>query len=437
LLQCTSGEFCINKITGKSHKIKAMKNNKHQERNSFFTAALGASLALSLLMSSCKENGVDPVVVDPPLPPAAVVLQGRINADLVLEDLIADPNLPDYIANSDVELNARLTIRPGVVIAMAQDAQFTIYEDKGVILAQGTADKVIRFIGQQPRQGFWVGMSNFSESSANVLDYVYFQHTGSKPMLNNKKMALALTRETQMSVKHCVFADNAGYGMYVQGGAVLKDFSENTFKGNAEAGIIVPTELVSKLDEKSTFTGSNGRNVVEITGSYIGQTGEKNEIAWAGFADKTPYRILETVAVRTGWKLAPGATLEIARDEMLIIDEDAYLIAAGTEAKKVTFKGVEDGPAQWKGMLIHSTSNRNVLEYADFTGGGSITIIDGEKANIALYGDGARINIRNSKISGSGGYGIYVGSGSSVNTDYEKTTTFADNAQGNVINHNH
>jgi hypothetical protein len=74
-----------------------------------------------------------------------------------------------------------------------------------------------------------------------------------------------------------------------------------------------------------------------------------------------------------------------------------------------------------------------MFEHVDISGGGSIPLVSGKKTNIAVYGSQARLQIKNSKISGSGGYGIYVNYQASVNEDIETINTFADNAQGKLL----
>ncbi|RRB02477.1 PKD domain-containing protein [Larkinella rosea] len=353
-----------------------------------------------------------------------------ITVKTVLEDRILNPNLPDYIVPKSIAVKHELTIQPGVVIAFERDVRFDINDEGGILIAKGTAEKKIRFIGVGQTKGYWAGIMVYSESNVNVMEQADLFHAGSRPMLDNKKVGMALFKESQMALKNTLFAQNDGYGLFVQETALLREFSTNAFSNNTEAGILLSTENVAKLDAASIFTGNNGRNVVEINGDYIGNNTTKNsEIVWGGFADKTPYRLLNSVAVRSGWKLNPGVTLEIARDASIIVNEEGYLLAKGTANQKVIFTGAANASAYWQGILSHSVSAQNSIEHAEITNAGSKVIISGKRANVALYGNHATITIRNTRISGSGGHGIWVGYGSTINADAATSNTFDSNAQ--------
>lgn len=73
----------------------------------------------------------------------------HITVNTVLEDRNADPNLPDSLANKEIAVSAEFTVKPGVVIAFAEDALFEIWEG-GALIAKGLADRKIRFTGKEP-----------------------------------------------------------------------------------------------------------------------------------------------------------------------------------------------------------------------------------------------------------------------------------------------
>lgn len=355
-----------------------------------------------------------------------------ITVKTILEDRIQNPNLPDYIVPKSIAVKHELTINPGVVIAFERDVRFDINEG-AILIAKGTAEKKIRFVGVGQTKGYWTGIMVYSESNVNAMEYVEILHAGSRTMLDNKKMGLSMFKESQMALKNSLFSQNDGYGLFIQETAMLREFAGNTFSHNSEAGILLGTDNVAKLDATSVFTGNNGRNAVEINGSYIGSgSGNDGEISWKGFADKTPYRLLNSVAVRTGWRLSPGVTIEVARDASITINDYAYLLAKGTADNRIVFTGAANTAAYWAGILSHSTSSQNSIENADIRNAGSQALIAGKRANLALYGNSPIMTIRNTRISGSGGYGIWVGYSGGINEDAEISNTFANNAQTNI-----
>jgi PKD repeat protein len=397
-----------------------------------FTADLPGEYEVELTVSNANGESKDKVlitatVIEP------IVLETNIKTKTVLEDRIANPAIPDYIVNENTAVNAELTVKPGVVIAFARDTRLEINDNGGLLIAKGELEKPIRLIGKETTKGFWAGVIFRSSSSANALEYVQVLHAGSKALFSGKKAGMAITgsSKAQVSIKNSLFEKNDGYGLWLEKGVILTSFTTNVFKENSEAGILLDADNVASLDVNSVFTGGNGRDVVEIFASQLSKN-VTAEVVWQGFKDKTPYLILEGLTVDANWKLLPGVTIEMSSGARMSID-DGYINAIGTATSKIVIKGAENTPAFWRGLICYSTSTKNVLEYTEISGGGSTALVSGKKVNIAIYGSQATMQIKNSKISGSGGYGIYVNYQASVNDDIETANTFADNVQGKIL----
>lgn len=396
-----------------------------------FTADVAGDYEVELTISNANGQSKDKVVITAAVI-EPIVIDAQIRAKLTLNDRIDNPAIPDYIVNANVSVNAELEIKPGVVIAFARDTRLEINDGGGVLLAKGDSAKPIRFIGKETTKGFWSGVTFRSSSSANTLEYVQVLHAGSKPLFSTTKAGMAvLGSQAEVNIKHCLFEANAGYGLYIQDGVALASFEKNNFKDNTEAGLLLSAENVQNLDTDSKFTNGNGRNVVEITASSLPKNAT-TEVIWKGFKDKTPYRILEHVTSDANWKLLPGVTIEVNRAGAITID-DGYFNAVGTETNKIIIRGAENAAAYWKGLLSFSTSDQNIIENAEVSGGGNIAIVSGKKANIAIYGGQSRMAIRKSVISNSGGYGIFVNYQATVNDDVETVNTFKDNAQAKLL----
>ncbi|WP_247237158.1 hypothetical protein [Telluribacter sp. SYSU D00476] len=389
--------------------------------------------AFVFLMTSCKEN-IDP---DPDGDGVAqsdsdpVLIKESINAKTTLVDRFANPDLPDYIVTRSIDVNAELTINPGVVVAFERDVYMHI-QDSGYLSAKGQPDKKIKFVGVQKTKGYWIGIALYSGSNVNVMEHVEIMHTGSRPVHSDIKAALFVYggSEAQITIKNSQLSQNDGYGMYLYEGAILREFSQNSFTNHTEAGIMVDAMNVSRLDADSKFTGGNGRNVVEVLQSSL--EGNK-EIEWKSFADKTPYRLNGELTVNSGWKLNPGVTLEMNRDAIIEISTDGYMSAQGTATEKIKITSASGSAAYWQGIVCYSQVNKNILENAEVRNAGSKILVGEKKTNIAIYGDGASMTIKNTHVSGSGGYGIFVASGASANTDLATTNTFDSNALTNVL----
>lgn len=385
---------------------------------------------LELTVTSPNGKGTDKVLVTASVA-EPLAISANITVKTTLVDRIANPDLPDYIVTKNIDVNHELTINPGVVIAFERDVRMNVNDNGGLLIAKGEAANKIKFVGVQKTKGYWVGLALYSGSNANVLEYVEVSHAGSRAIYSTTKAALYFSggSKAQMAIKNTAFTDNDGYGIYVYEGGILREFAENGFRNNTEAGILLDAANVAKLDYFSTFKGNNGRNVVEVTPSVLKGA---SEIVWAGFADKAPYRLTGEFAVETGWKINPGVTVEMNRDAVIRINK-SYLSAKGTTKDKIIFTSADGSAAYWRGIICYSNDSKNQLENAEVRNGGSIALVSGKKANIALWGTNATMSIKNSKISGSGGYGVFVGYGSSVNADLATANTFETNVQDDVL----
>ncbi len=384
-----------------------------------------------LVLASCKK-GADP---QPSLPDTGnpTVLETNITEKTVLADLIANPDLPDYVVSKSIDVNNELTLSPGVVIAFERDVRLNVNDNGGVLIAKGTPEKRIKLIGAQSSKGYWSGIMLYSGSSANILEYADVMHAASKPLYSATKTALFLSggSQAQIAIKNSLFSQNDGYGVYVYPGGILREFSQNTFSNHTESGIILDADNVTKLDAASVFTANNGRNVVELLpSSTIKGTAE---VVWSAFADNTPYRINGEFAANTGWKLNPGVKIEMNQDAVIRINSGGYVIAQGTATSKVVFTSTNETATYWRGIICYSASSKNLIENAEIRHAGSIPIVSNKKANVAVYGSAANLTIKSSRISGSGGYGVFVSYGSKANTDIATTNTFESNSQTNVF----
>lgn len=396
-----------------------------------FSPDLVGEYNLELTISNASGLSKDVVVV---MATASqpIVLGESIDAETVLVDRVADPALPDYLVNKDIRVNAQLTVNPGVVIQFKRDTRMDINEN-GAIIAKGTSEQKIIFTGIDQTEASWKGIMIYSNSSANAFENVEILYAGSTPGLNATKAALTLfgNSHAYISLKSCLISSSGGYGMHAAAGSVLGNFANNTFSNNAEAGILMDAANVPRLDKQSTFTGGNTRNVVEIMQSNMDNATHSEEV-WAGFNDGTPYRLIGDLFVKIGWKLEPGVVVEAASHVTIEIHTTAYLNAVGTSEKHIVFTGSTKMKAFWKGIRSYSTSSNNRIEYGEISYGGNSDIVSGKKANLAITGSLSVMLIKNSIISGSGGYGITVGYGSSINDDADTMNTFENNLLDNI-----
>ncbi len=394
-----------------------------------FVPDLAGEYELELTISNAASSQKDKVSITASF--TALVL-ADIAVKTVLEDRIADFNLPDYLVNEDIAISAELTVKPGVVIAFAEDKRMEIKENGGVIIAKGEADKKIKFTGQKAEKGFWGGILVWSNSSANEFSHAEILYAGSGIPGEVNKTSIMVYDQARLTLKNTTIAQSGGFGLYLSEGAKLVAFAANNFNNNTDAPLLLTANHVPKLDAATVFTSNNGRNVIEVMRSSITGT---SEVVWPAFNDNTPYRFIGLVDAQTGWKLSPGITIEVVEDNYIEV-ADGYLNAVGTPEKKITITGVVKTVGSWNGIIVYTRSAHNVMENVQINYAGGAEILSGVKASLNLT-HGGSLAIKKSSINYSGGYGIYVyGDDSTLNADATTTNNFTSNALSAVYYRN-
>lgn len=123
--------------------------------------------------------------------------------------------------------------------------------------------------------------------------------------------------------------------------------------------------------------------------------------------------------------LKPGVVIAFEEDASVYINEGGSLSAKGEANRKITLRGKTNAAGYWRGILVYSNSNSNEFEHAEILNAGSDVMVSGVAASITVT-DRARISVGNTRISGSGGYGIHFMEGSNIKA-----------FNNNVISHNH
>lgn len=368
---------------------------------------------------------------------------GRITTNTTWKNIVQDPTKPDYVVCRDLELDAVLTVEPGVVVAFKQNTGLhsKVGSVTPILIAKGTAEKPIVFTGEQKVPGFWTGIVWSSSDPRSELSYVEISYAGggNTDVIRRNLANLTITGITgiglsigALKINNCLISNSKGMGIDVQGQGILTEFASNQFSNNATYPIQVPAVQVSKLDENSKYSVNNGINAIGV----FGELKNTLETTWKPFKDETKYRILENLSINSGLVIQPGAVFEVASQKAIGVGNDGYLIAKGTADKRVVFTGAVKSPGSWGGILIDNSKDvRNELNYAEVSyGGGEPAYLYAAKGNVILFsgfGINGRIKITNSIISNSSEYGIaqFIGT---LTLDNPDSNNYSNNAKGNI-----
>ncbi|MCF8303705.1 MAG: right-handed parallel beta-helix repeat-containing protein [Bacteroidales bacterium] len=180
--------------------------------------------------------------------------------------------------------------------------------------------------------------------------------------------------------------------------------------------LIITSGDASDSDQVSVIaTGGGSSGTKEITENVDQSTTWSDQVS----DENTPdYMVMNSIDVNAELTIEAGVLIHFKEDAVLKITENGVLMAEGTAQNMITFTSAnEAGNVHWGGIKIHSSDNRNAIIYSEVKYAGSKEL-DFEdfvdvKASIGLRGGGA-LKLKNSMISNSGGYGVYVRNGTLV-----------------------
>ena len=141
-----------------------------------------------------------------------------------------------------------------------------------------------------------------------------------------------------------------------------------------------------------------------------------------------PYFIAGTLWMDDGadWSIAPGTEFIVEKDAAIHVWPYVGIVgfvAVGTADEPIIFRGREDQVGYWSGIEIwDGLTPQTALDYVEIHNAG--------KAGSAALTTQQPIDVTNSTITKSAGYGILHDSSDS--TDYTSTNTFTDNTDGTV-----
>lgn len=338
----------------------------------------------------------------------ATDIAGVFITDTVLEDIIEDPNEPDYFASGAVGVQAQLTINPGVRIEFDEDVMLTV-SSGGAIIAEGSGTDSVIFTSSNVESGLlWKGIYINSASALNSFSIARVSYAGNSVMNFSGadfKSGIGVEAGAKVKVANTKLNRNDGYGLYIEdSGGELSLFADNVVENNV-TGVGLPANSVASLDGASVFN-SNGEGAVEIFGTTLADT----EIAtWPALSNASSYVVSGDLTIDGELTLAPGSNF--ALDENVLVTVNGAIIATGDAANRI---GITTSDEQqtllWKGFYIVSGDARNSFDFVDISYGGNTPInfagVDFETA--IGVGRNGKVSVTNSTFSNNQGYGLYV-----------------------------
>lgn len=393
-----------------------------------FVADLAGEYVISLTVDDGNGNqSTADVTIEAEVSP--VIIEADVTEDTTWENVYEESELPDYRIVGSIDVDAFLTIDPGVKIIVDEDVNIFVGKN-GTIVSNGESANHVEFTSSNIDGGIlWKGIEIVSTSTQNAFNYTDFSYAGGSEYggfsdFVDVEASLAIRDEGKYSLTNCSISNSGGYGIYMRYGEIV-NFENNDLSDNTFAGIGLNINQAVKIDGASTF--SNNQHSVEIYGSTFNESGQPSLASLNG---GNPYYVSGSLDITALLNIDEGAKFEMAENVNIKISGGGVLSAIGTANSKIEFTTANlNAGLLWKGFEFLSGDSRNELTHCivSYAGnseyGGFSDFVDVE-ASIAMR-DNTKLTLTNTEVSNSGGYGVYSRYGEFV--DFS-SNSFIDNS---------
>lgn len=381
---------------------------------------LVASLFLSI--AGCKkddEKEPEPVV-------NAEIIEGNIDSPRVLTRSNSLGN-SYYCFTGRTDVNAELSIEPGVIVLFKKEADLYIKENGSLKAVGNETDKIV-FKGEQNVKGYWGGLYFHSDNEGNNLIHCIVENAGNKDRSTPvRTAAVVVHNDSRLVMQNSIISQSGGYGIFLYEKALLPDFNNNTIKESSTAPAIAALENISYFNSSNDFKGNTNDHV----DTYNSYNYLKGEHVWKKI--NVPYRLPgKRIDIEGNIRVEAGAVFLATPGCALRVQSEASFEATGTAGDPVVFRGQEAQKGYWGGFQFISDNEQNILHHVviEHAGGSNTFATPHRSAGIEVFGTGA-LTITNSRIAHCEGPAIRVMNNGHLT---ESDNTFSDNDTNQIVN---
>ena len=329
----------------------------------FSTLLLG-----SLFWSAC---GDDPLI-EPPMETAPT----QIACDEFLSGthtLVDDPQKPvDYVVSCVMDVEAAVTIEPGVVIEFESGAGWYV-RPNGSVNAVGTAALPITLQGTSASAGHWRGILFDSNSPSNRLEFVDLAHAGGGTFnANGDEAAVIIWGDARLNIFSTSITNSGSYGISAVYTSSNWSIKESNISGASKAPVLFLVSYLEAFDGTNTFSG-NGQDYLIMD---LGTAEINTNTSWT--RSSVPYLVRSTstffkeVSVRSNTlTIEPGTEIFFENGNGITVHDGGTLVAQGTTDSPIIFQGFDPVPGAWSGIYFNDTSTPNRITNAEIRHAGA------------------------------------------------------------------
>ncbi len=380
-------------------------------------------------------TGTDEVIITVE-PANFVIIETNISTPTTLINLT---NGVDYLVKGFLDVDAALTIEPGVTIHFDANAGFNTGDD-GSINAVGTSSDSIIFTGATEVEGFWKGLLFVdSDNVINELTFCRVSYAGSTEMSSqigkaNIGIGYWLT-PSRIKIKNSLIrnADGRGISMDYRANGRFPEFSDNKIANNKGLAMRINVITAGDLDANTIYSNNEIDAVELYSSSSI--TSITEDATWVAL-NNVPYQIQANIIVNANLQINGGVTLEFGSDKYMKIEDDGSLLAVGTSSSIITFTGVTKTKGFWRGLYFVDSNNViNELSYVTFEYGGSSNLTNQlSKSNVGIgyFLNPSKLKMSNVTSRESNGFGFSVDYRSNAELTTFSTNDFSNNTKNGL-----
>ncbi len=352
-----------------------------------------------LTASTEVDQGTDMVLV---MVDAQVVeIRGNINDVTETWRKTTPDGMVDYRVVGRVTLNrSTITVEPGVIIEMAQDAEIRVNNESGFD-ATGSEEEVIQILGREDVPGYWGGIRFNTNNPNNKLIHVHISDGGQGSQ--NDQGMISFGTNGRLTLENSRIENSSSSGV-VLSPVTNRDVAHfehrnNSYKNN-NYPVATRADNFHFFDSESDYSG----NTNDLIG-YAGNNGSVTEaVSWQSI--NVPYYTGQLV-ITGDLTIEAGVELHISDDRKIMVNNSGRLNVAGTADEPVIITGREtDLKGYWQGIEILTLSD-NQIHHAIIRGAGSSVVRSGSRRSAVILHDG-RLNISSSQIVNTNGNGIFL-----------------------------
>lgn len=348
---------------------------------------------------SCVYGNGNPNNPNNPNQTLPINLTGSEDSDITIKYVGNSPSQVQYYIDGGWNINANVTIEPGVRIEMRSGATVSINEN-GSLNATGTAIRPIRILGQNDEYGYWNTIYFKSNNSNNKLKYCNISNGGSAYYAPGM---ITLTSNAKVEIQNSIFRKGTDFGISLKDAdCKLPNFINNSIDDFKKAPMSIYTEQADFLDNTTDYGTSSVKNYVYIGGNVTKEITIKKI--------NVPYYVNSGISVNEGnTRIEAGVKLVMGANLAVQTDANGSLTFAGTSTDHCIVTGDDHSKGWWNTFYIKTNNSQNVFSYTDFSDGGEAYYSSGAAVALASGGklamDNCTVsNCSNKAVDGSGNF---------------------------------